>query len=152
LTVRRVTPLSFGARRSRFAAFPGAGRSAAALSGTPIRRSRKGRAGPAVAPRPRRACWNFTRSLAICCSWLPSDVAVFAVVCDATGQWFALSPAVRELSGRHGIRRVGALPNPNGAPHRKPQHPYGPRRRPASSVERVRQIDVRRNSAPILIG
>ena len=42
---------------------------------------------------------------------LPSDVAVFAVVCDATGQWFALAPAVRELSGRHGIRRVGALPN-----------------------------------------
>ena len=31
---------------------------------------------------------------------LPSDVAVFAVVCDATGQWFVLSPVVRELSGR----------------------------------------------------
>ena len=56
---------------------------------------------------------------------LPPDVAVFAVVCDATGQWFALSPAVRELSGRHGIRRVGAALNPNGVPHRRPQYRMG---------------------------
>ena len=45
---------------------------------------------------------------------IPSDVGVFALVCDPTGTWFAIAPAVRELSGRHGIRRVKAAPDPNG--------------------------------------
>ena len=63
---------------------------------------------------------------------IPSDVAVFALVCDATETWFALAPAVRELSGRRGIRRVAAL-NPDGVPHRRPQ--YGPRRRGCPAAE-----------------
>ena len=60
---------------------------------------------------------------------LPPDVAVFAVACDATGQWFALSPVAHELSGRHGIRQVGAALNPDDVPHQRPQYPYEPRRR-----------------------
>jgi hypothetical protein len=44
---------------------------------------------------------------------LPSDVAVFAAVCDATGRWSVLSPVAHELSGRHGIRRVWAASNSN---------------------------------------
>lgn len=60
---------------------------------------------------------------------LPPDVAVFALVCDVIGQWFALAPAVRELSGRHGIRRVAVALNSNGVPHRGAQYPHEPRRR-----------------------
>jgi hypothetical protein len=37
-----------------------------------------------------------------------SDVEVFAVYYRA-GQWSVVAPAVRELSGRHGIRRVARV-------------------------------------------
>jgi hypothetical protein len=40
---------------------------------------------------------------------LSSDVAVFAAVRDVTGTWSVLSPVAHELSGRHGIRRVGVV-------------------------------------------
>jgi hypothetical protein len=37
-----------------------------------------------------------------------SDVEVFAAYCCG-GQWSVVAPAVRELSGRHGIRRVARV-------------------------------------------
>jgi hypothetical protein len=39
-----------------------------------------------------------------------SDVEVFAAYYSA-GQWSVVAPAVRELSGRHGIRRIARCRN-----------------------------------------
>jgi hypothetical protein len=37
------------------------------------------------------------------------DVGVFAAYHSGAGQWSIVAPAVRELSGRHGIRRIARV-------------------------------------------
>jgi hypothetical protein len=46
-----------------------------------------------------------------------SDVGVFAAYCRA-GQWSIVAPVVRELSGRHGIRRIARVPDRSLRRHR----------------------------------
>ena len=77
---------------------------------------------------------------------LPPDVGVFAVACDATGQWSVLAPVTHELSGRYGIRRVGAALNPNGVPHRRLPMPASASTTlpPCRSAELDREIAARR--------
>jgi hypothetical protein len=48
-----------------------------------------------------------------------SDVPVFAAYHRA-GQWSVIAPAVRELSGRHGIRRIARVPEQSLRRQRQP--------------------------------
>ena len=111
-----VPAAHFGARRYWSAASPvgRAGPPRPLWGGAPIRRSRMAPPGRRCSLPPPRLLELYAqlRHLLLMVE-LPPDVAVFAVVCDATGQWFALAPVAHELSGRHGIRRMGAVPNPN---------------------------------------
>jgi hypothetical protein len=81
--------------------------------------------------------------------WFP-DVEVFAAYYSGAGQWSVVAPAVRELSGRYGIRRIArvserSLRRHRSSPRRDHQLLRAPRRRDRhAAVLDLRLIDRRR--------
>jgi hypothetical protein len=67
-----------------------------------------------------------------------SDVEVFAAYYSGAGQWSIVAPAVRELSGRFGIRRIARVSE------------RSPRRRPPSQRDHLLLRSPRRCAKHVL--
>jgi hypothetical protein len=66
------------------------------------------------------------------------DVPVFAVCLTPSDSWEVLAPAIRELSGRHGVRRIARVSERSLRLRRQPSRRGPPLLRPPQ--RRVRRV------------